>query len=116
MSNIDHDKIFFLSRFKEELYNTNMQYKITLSDYVYYEKKITTDYNILNVFGAHNFTEKNNILNYLINENERTINNINCVLNEICPHEWITDEIESGLEGLLQKITYCNICSLKKGE
>ena len=46
-NNIDPDKIFFFVRFKEELYNNIMQYKMTLSDYVYYERQAFTSKNII---------------------------------------------------------------------
>ena len=113
-NNIDPDKIFFFVRFKEELYNSIMQYKMTLSDYVYYERRAFTSQNINNILYDYNFQEKRRCLEFLISENEKTIEKIDYTLNLICAHEWTTDEIELPMDRGLETICYCKVCNIKK--
>ena len=110
------NKIFFLGRFKEELYNNVMQYKMTLSDYVYYERQAFTPNNINNILYDYNFREKKRNLEFLISENEKTIEKIDQTLNFICTHEWTTDEIELPMDRGLETICYCKVCNIKKKE
>lgn len=113
---IDPDKICFFVRFKEELYNNIVQYKLTLSDYIYYERQAFTSININNILYEYNFQEKRRHLAFLIDENEKTIAKIDKTLNEICNHEWITDEIDLPMDRGIEKICYCKICNIKKEE
>ena len=43
---------------------------------------------------------------------ETRLERVNDHLSIICQHKWIHDHIETGLEGELKQITYCEICEL----
>ncbi len=70
--------------------------------------------NINNILYDYNFPEKRRCLEFLISENEKTIEKIDYTLNLICAHEWTTDEIELPMDRGLQTICYCKVCNIKK--
>lgn len=45
---------------------------------------------------------------------ETRLERVNDHLALICQHQWFHDHIETGLEGDLKKITYCEICELSE--
>ena len=41
---------------------------------------------------------------------KQLLDEINCLIDDICPHSYVDDEIEHIYSGSLIKIRYCDIC------
>ena len=40
----------------------------------------------------------------------KVVDHLSC----ICPHEWVTDYIENGLDGNMKQVTFCKRCELNE--
>ena len=117
MTNNNNDNIFFLSRFKETLYNEIYDFKQKLENFEYY--KLGNHYNdhVLPFVVKYNkfFIDNSFISKYvqLIENNEIIIKDIDEYLRNNCNHDWITDHIDIDC-GNTQKIVYCSKCLINK--